>query len=240
MLSQGSDNYLPLVRCLDKVYQNLSSQSREELCDFLAYKELPITEEGDIIAYKGVMDNYMSQRGNPNTVVVQGIVNERGQILNTVGSTIIVDRGCVDDNRENECSHGLHVGSLDYAKNWSQRTVVVKFNPKDAVSVPKNSACQKLRVCEYTVIADLEREIDTAVFTGVQDPYPDEPTDYSDTVDTIDNYVWKKCEDRSEVSVKQIQSRMKGTPLSCDEIVTIVTNLGYWVDGCGSKAVVYL
>ena len=87
-------------------------------------------------------------------------MNERGQIKNEVGDTIEVQRRSVDDNRQNSCSHGLHIGSFDYANSWASegKLLLVRFNPRDAVSVPQDSECQKLRVCKYEVLEEIERD----------------------------------------------------------------------------------
>lgn len=59
---------------------NPSETSREELYDFLSYRELPITSEGTFIAYKGVGENMYSLHGNAETRVLQGKVNGHYQI----------------------------------------------------------------------------------------------------------------------------------------------------------------
>jgi acyl carrier protein len=48
----------------------------------------------------------------------------------------------------------LHVGSLEYAKGWGQRVVLVEVDPADVVSVPSECSCQKLRCCKYVVLAE--------------------------------------------------------------------------------------
>ena len=106
---------------------------------FLSYKSLPNDEDGMVLGYKGVQGDYWSQTGNADTLVLQGKTNGRHQIFNGVGETIEVARRCVDDNKDNHCSFGLHVGSYDYANNWAGedgKLLVVKFDPCDAVSVP--------------------------------------------------------------------------------------------------------
>lgn len=138
---------------------NPSASSVAELYDFLAYKELPITEDGCFLAYKGVQNDYYSVMGNTSTVVLKGKVDKGGHIYNGIGEVIEVRRNSVDDDRRNTCSFGVHAGSLDYARGWGQRRVVVKINPKDVVSVPQDCSCQKLRCCGYTVVQDLVEEI---------------------------------------------------------------------------------
>ena len=63
----------------------------------------------------------------------------------------------MDADRRNECSTGIHIGSYKYAKDFGGggRLLLVRFNPKDAVAVPKDCGFQKLRACAYTVIQDV-------------------------------------------------------------------------------------
>ena len=120
-----------------------------------------MTETGNIIAYKGVDTDYYSKHGNKNTIVITGVVNENGCILNKIGETIEVARNCVDDNKDNHCSNGLHVGSYDYAKDWAGNNghlMMVEFNPCDAVSVPTDCNFQKLRTSKYKVIGEVPFE----------------------------------------------------------------------------------
>ena len=133
--------FKPLARFLENLMQNPSARSVSELYEFLEHKGMPITEDGCFMAYKGVRKDYMDKYS--------------GTILNKIGSTITFQRNKVDDNRDNTCSYGLHVGTYDYASEYAGYdgiVVLVKVNPKDAVSVPTDHNAQKLRVCEYQVV----------------------------------------------------------------------------------------
>jgi len=158
MLRAGAKDSAPIVNFITRLQANPSANSVAELYTFLGYKSLPTTPEGLCLGYKGVQGDYWSSTGNADTIVVQGKTNERHQILNEVGSTIEVARRCVDDNKDNHCSFGLHVGSYDYANDWageSGRLLVVEFDPADAVSVPTDCDFQKLRVSKYRVVSDI-------------------------------------------------------------------------------------
>jgi len=126
---------------LDKLMQNPSYNSREMLFKFIDDHKLPITPEGDILGYKGVTSDFKDchTRSFDNSV---GVVNS-------------MPRAQVDDNPKNDCSRGFHVGSESYATGFGDRTVIVKVNPKNAVSVPDYDT-NKLRVCEYEVVAEYE------------------------------------------------------------------------------------
>ena len=157
----------PLKAFMERLSNNPSGNSIRELYDFLSYRQLPITSDGYFLAYKGVQPNWYSYMGNKSTVLNSGTANESGQVLNTVGSVIECDRNQVDDNRENGCSYGLHVGSKDYAHNWrshrgeSGRLLLVKIDPASVVSVPVKEI-EKCRVCKYEVISEIEEEIEIA------------------------------------------------------------------------------
>ena len=187
LLESGMKVGNPFVKFVKNLLDNPSNRSVEELYDFLSYKSLPIDEDGWIIGYKGVAYDGWSKSGNTQTTVLQGEVNERGQILNRVGDTIEVQRRCVDDDRHNHCSHGLHVGSFDYAKSWASgdgKLLMVRFNPADAVSVPTDCQCQKLRVSKYEVLEEIEVEDDSEITEPFYGVYTDgninEDNDYND------------------------------------------------------------
>ena len=173
----------------ENLNNNPSASSVRELYDFLAYKELPITEDGFFIAYKGVASNGLSVCGNTKTKVLQGIVDDNGKIQNNVGDTIEVKRWDVDDNRDNGCSFGLHVGSMDYATTWGEKTLVVKVNPADVVSVPNDCSCQKCRVSKYEVIDSYQNEIKSVITDSEGNPMESvEAAEYEDFLRSIDQF----------------------------------------------------
>lgn len=185
MLRSGLKDSSPLVNYIKRLMENPSSNSIEELYTFLGYRSLPISPDGKILGYKGVQDDFYSNTGNADTVVLQGTTNDSHQIFNGVGETIEIQRRCVDDNKDNHCSHGLHIGSFDYAHGWSGdegKLLLVEFDPQDAVSVPTDCDFQKLRVCKYKVVADLtdcKTELNKAVYE-YNKPIYNSPTDDSD------------------------------------------------------------
>ena len=132
MLRAGMKDSTPLTNFITRLQANPSANSVNELYSFMSYKSLANTSEGKVLGYKGVQSDYWSSTGNADTIVLQGKTNDRHQILNEVGSTIEVARRCVDDNKDNHCSFGLHVGSYDYANDWAGengKLLVVEFDP---------------------------------------------------------------------------------------------------------------
>jgi hypothetical protein len=239
------------VTLLEKFWENLkqnpSYNSVRELYDFLSYKELPITEDGCFLAYRGLQEDFYSVSGNLETKVLQGTVNSKGQIYNGVGEHIEVQRNCVDDNRENHCSFGIHAGSWDYARNWSRgKMVVVKINPKDVVSVPSDYDCQKLRCCAYTVVSEVEVEINAAATddngTALESPaFKEEVGNRSEVIRRVERYLSRKRDQGvQEVSFRAIQSCFSPDCPCMAEITDAVNALGYLWFFVGEKKMVDL
>ncbi len=188
----------------ENLNNNPSASSVRELYDFLAYKELPITEDGFFIAYKGVASNGLSIHGNTKTKVLQGIVDNNGKIQNNIGDTIEVKRWDVDDNRDNGCSFGLHVGSMDYATMWGEQTLVVKINPADVVSVPTDCGCQKCRVSKYEVIDSYQNEIKNAITDSEGNPMESvEVAEHEDFLRSIDQF----CREQMNEGLRYLRVR---------------------------------
>jgi len=147
----------PLVQFLHNVMENPSMQSQRELYDFLEHESLPITEDGYFLAYKAVRSDFKDKY--------------RGVFDNSVGQVCEMVRAKVDDNREVGCSQGLHAGALSYVASYGSvesgdKIVIVKINPKDVVSVPKDCDCQKLRTCRYEVVGLYEGELDRPMYSA--------------------------------------------------------------------------
>jgi|TARA_B100001094_G_scaffold154857_1_gene149891 hypothetical protein len=261
MLRSGMKDSSPIVNYIKRLMENPSSNSVDQLYTFLGYKSLPITPEGKILGYKGVQTDFWSNTGNADTIVVQGETNERHQIYNGVGETIEIQRRCVDDNKNNHCSFGLHIGSYDYADGWAGgngKLLLVEFDPQDAVSVPTDCNFQKLRVSKYKVLADItdtRQELNKAVYEANKPIYgsndeddlsdldeeweeveQDDLDDYDADELNIRNYVENKHENGEEPTLKQIQSRMKGSGLTCGTILNILENHDFMVENNEDKA----
>ena len=160
-----------LLRFMENCDLNPSNRAKEELFDFLQNKLLPITSDGCFLAYKAVKGDFFDKYS--------------GTICNKVGSVVEVPRNAVDDERANECSYGLHAGALEYAGNYGgagDKMLIVKINPRDAVSVPKDCSYQKLRTCKYEVISEFVNEMKKPLYTAraeeVDSPISDESYDW--------------------------------------------------------------
>lgn len=227
------DQDLP-VALFKKFWKNLrenpSQTSVNELYDFLAYKELPLTEDGCFLAYKGLLSNFWSISGNTETKVLKGQVDSQGRIYNGIGEEIEVLRRDVDDNRANHCSNGLHVGSHDYASDFSRgKMVVVKVNPKDVVSVPSDYNCQKCRVSAYTVVSEYVSEITASAVDAENKPMQSVSVgERNEFLDRVDNYLKRQIEKgETEISVRKIQNSFSPEYPSRQRVLDALDSLGY-------------
>lgn len=172
----------PIVRFIENLYSNPSKRAVEELYTFLEHKNMPITNNGTFLAYKGLQDDFYSKTSGTLTLL-QGRADAQGHIFNGVGETIECVRNQVDDNKENHCSKGIHAGSMEYATSFAcgGKVVIVEINPKDVVSIPNDCECQKLRTCKYKVVGEYEMPLNST-YTG---QYNDDGSDEfgSDEVD---------------------------------------------------------
>lgn len=140
--ANGDSRYLVLF--LENLMQNPSKDSIKDLYGWLEKSDLPLTDDGCFLAYKLVDKNYRDYRTHT--------------FDNSVGKVVRMDRSMVNPNRNETCSRGLHFCSEEYLPHYgdtSGRTVIVKINPKDVVSIPTDYNLSKGRCCEYEVVGEV-------------------------------------------------------------------------------------
>ena len=91
------------------------------------------------------------------------------------------------------CYAGLHVGALDYVASYGSpdaedNIIIVKVNPRDAVSVPTDSSHQKLRTCRYEVVCLYEGELKRPVYHASLENGYESYEDYDDDYDNDEDY----------------------------------------------------
>lgn len=134
----------PLARFLNRLMKNPSYHSVSQLYSFMEACDLPITEDGRLLAYKSVNQDYWDTHTGKT-------------YLNTIGSIIEMPRNMVDDNPNQTCSNGLHVCSQKYGM-YGSRLLLVAVDPADVVAVPNDYNQSKMRVCKYEVLKDVQHE----------------------------------------------------------------------------------
>jgi len=146
----------PMVNFMENLYQNPSHRAVTELYGFLEKNALPITPDGHFLAYKKVRANYFDVHS--------------GTMDNSVGNVVEMERHEVNDNKDQTCSTGLHFCGMSYLNSFGgERTVIVKVNPRDVVSIPSDYNEAKGRACRYEVIGELNVNPEDAFTKPVQD-----------------------------------------------------------------------
>lgn len=154
MFEEGS-NVDPMINFLENLMQNPSQDAIEELYEFLAYGQLPITQDGHFLAYKHVREDYRDVHS--------------GRFDNSPGKEVEMNRADVCDDKNVTCAPGLHFCSYEYLAHYpGNRIVVLKINPKDVVSIPVDYNNTKGRCCYYKVLRDLSEmgDMRRAVYVG--------------------------------------------------------------------------
>ena len=171
----------PLVKFMENLMQNPSKRAVDELFDFMDAGEMPITEDGQLLAYKNVRSTYMDIHS--------------GTFRNQIGDVCEMPRNRVDEDKDRTCSSGLHFCSIAYLPHFSDsnggKTMIVKINPKDCVSFPVDYNNTKGRCCRYEVVAEYKEDWrskiqkgesgwDSFLYTSDGDEYDSEEEDYDD------------------------------------------------------------
>lgn len=147
IIQEGHSDLSSYLKFCENTYSNPSKNSREQMYNFIANRGMPITEDGCVLGYKGVSSDYKDRHS--------------GTFSNRVGESNEMKRRDVDDDCNNHCSQGFHIGAKEYADSWAGgdgKLMLVKWDPANAVSVPSDHSYQKLRVCKYVVVAEVATE----------------------------------------------------------------------------------
>lgn len=157
-LDQGeNDVWVPLVRFFERILANPQEHSRTQLYTWLDAHDFTINQDGFIVGYKGVQEDFGSITAGPG--IVNG-VETTGHLDNSPGNVLEVERDYVMHDPSRACAQGLHVGTQAYASDFGRhgRLVEVVVDPADVVSVPTDSGGAKMRTCKYVVTRAIERE----------------------------------------------------------------------------------
>jgi hypothetical protein len=147
----------PLIMFMENLMQNPSKRAVEELYGFLEKGNLPLTPDGHFLAYKKVRADFLDIHS--------------GTMSNAPGTVVKMERNEVDDDQNRTCSAGLHFCSKEYLAHFGghdSRTVILKINPRDVVSIPADYNATKGRACRYEVIGELGVHPDQAFVAPVQ------------------------------------------------------------------------
>jgi hypothetical protein len=130
-----------LFKFWEKLSENPSYRSVNQLWGFLDHQNIAISEDGNILAYKSVRADYKDHHS--------------GEVSNKPGVVNEMPRNKISDDPQVACHEGFHVGSLHYASTFGSgesRLVICEIDPADVVCVPYDASQQKMRVSKYKVV----------------------------------------------------------------------------------------
>jgi len=137
------DNFVkPWELFLDKLAEVQSMEVYENIHNFLVHSDLKINENGDVVAYKAVTEDFKDIY--------------TGKIDNSVGSIIKEDRRKISSDANSTCSFGLHACSMNYLREsryapFGSKMIEISVDVRNIVCVPNDYKGTKIRVCEYKV-----------------------------------------------------------------------------------------
>jgi hypothetical protein len=130
----------PFLNFWERLQKNPSWRSVQQLFDFIAHENIPITKDGKFLAYKGVNGDYTDKHTST-------VDNHPGKINK-------LPRNQISDDPNEACHFGYHVGALNYARTFARIVVICEIDPEHVVCVPHDASQQKMRVCQYEVIGN--------------------------------------------------------------------------------------
>jgi hypothetical protein len=141
----------PFEMFLEKAFQNPDPRAAADLYDWVAASGLPITPNGDILAWKIVGSDYFSLHSGAN-----------GKLRHRIGDMVREDRHLTDADPNRTCSRGVHFCSAAYLPHYGtesgNRVMAVTISPTDVVAFPKDYGLAKGRCCQLTVVGEVTRE----------------------------------------------------------------------------------
>jgi len=169
-MAEAGEDPRPLMRFFQRLQNNPSFRSVQQLFRFINQKKIPIGQDGCILAYKAVRRNYWDKHTGKT-------------FQYKVGSVIEMPRNQISDDPKVACAPGLHVGARDYLGSdgrtgpkgygGSDLWMIVKVDPADVVSVPYDYDSRKMRVCKMVVVGHYGSDLPDHVWD--EDILADEP-----------------------------------------------------------------
>lgn len=172
-VKQGKDAAAkPFEMFMEKAHQNPDPRAVEGLYDWVVAGKLPITPDGDILAWKIVQNDYYSKRSG-----------KQGKLRHAIGDVVEEPRHETDPDPDRTCSIGIHFCSLEYIEKGNygsmdsgDRIVAVAISPTDVVAFPRDYKLSKGRCCRLKVVGEVDWQKvktfydDKPVYSGWEPP----------------------------------------------------------------------
>lgn len=191
LVEQGErDGFIGLARFLERLSDNPSHRSREQLYNFVEANDISIDKDGHLVLYKSVAgDSEGGFRSHAiGTAWVNGVEYAHQQIPTNLGDVVTMPRREISDDPTVACHKGLHAGAHAYAQWFHSGSTILRVlvGPEHVVSVPVDSDQQKIRTEQYTIGDVVTRDMPTYWRDDYE--YDDEEDDYDDLDDEDEDY----------------------------------------------------
>ncbi len=132
--------------------------------------EVITDDSGNFIAPENVLGNLQQMFEDQNNGLVEAPEFTdffSGKTKVRLGGTVSMPRNECDNNPNNACSRGLHIGTPQYVKNYGGNSAYIAclVNPMNVVAVPTDYSYMKMRVCEYYAYGMLDLSNDVEIRT---------------------------------------------------------------------------
>lgn len=149
-LFYGGYDIMGYYKLLKKIAANPEAVVKSGLLDFLAANDLPITTDGNFLAYKVTKAN--------------GLDHHSGTIKYEVGKFVSMPRDQVDESRGVCSGRGLYFASIGYyshhfSDDGRSARFLVEVDPADVVSIPTSYSNSKGRCCNMKVVKRIDWDI---------------------------------------------------------------------------------
>jgi hypothetical protein len=135
-----------LLNFYKKLDENQFYGAYEGLYDFIEKTHVPLTEDGNILLFKAVRDDFKDWHS--------------GTFDNSPGKVVEILPREVEMDRHRGCASGLHAAGRNYVGKayggYNGRLIMVEIDPRHVVSVPYDYNCEKMRVYKYTVVCEIK------------------------------------------------------------------------------------
>lgn len=189
------------IKLIQKIVTNTEAVVQSGLLDFIAQNDLPITTDGNFLAYK--------------VTAASGFDLHSGTVEYKVGEYVSMDRKLVDSSRGVCSGPGLYFASIGYYRDISNYTksdtkarFIVEVDPLDVVAIPTTYNNSKGRCCRMKVL----RRVDWN--------NPDLIPNNTDIIDTSNWITVTPTEDRNKAVSVELQGTQKVVDSNVHEIPT--------------------
>lgn len=219
-VADDNGDITPFSKFLGKLADNPDKDVHSQLFGFIQACGMTLAEDGDFLAYKRVRSDFKD--------IYSGTMD------NSPGKVVEEERFYCEKDPNKTCAKGLHFAAWDYLDSYasavSNKTVLVKINPTDVVSIPNDYRDMKGRACKYLILREVERDKElkgTAVMKDVSSKIK------LQSVEDVIDYLYRNEENMLQVARTETNRKARLAYCSLDDVFlfAVKDDNGAWVLG---------